>query len=251
MSALTDKQERFAQAVVVGGMSASEAYRSVYSASRMADATVWRKAAELMENGKVAARVAELRNTAKERTAWDVTRVLNHLADIATADPSELIRAERRCCRHCHGAGHAYQWRDELEWAEACDQAARAGADALPDNSGGYGFRQTAKPHPDCPRCDGEGLQHIHVADVRDLAGPSRRLYAGVKVSARGGLEVKMRDQDAALVNIAKIIGAFAPERHEITGAGGGPLESAAVIAELDPAKASEIYQKLVASRRA
>lgn len=248
MSVLTDKQERFAQAVVLGDQTASDAYRNVYDAGRMADATVWRKAAELMANGKVAARISELRATARERTAWDVTRVLNHLADIATADPAELIRTERRCCRHCHGVGHAYQWRDEAEFMAECEKA-RVADLPEPECDGGFGFRGTHRPHPDCPKCDGEGYEQVVMADVRDLSGPARRLYAGVKTT-RGGVEVKMRDQDAALTNIAKIIGAFAPERHELTGAAGGPIETAAVVA-LDPQAATDLYRKLVAGRGA
>lgn len=247
MAALTDKQERFALAVVMGDMTASDAYRSVYDASRMLDASVWRKAAELMVNVKVAARIAELRATARERTAWDVSRVLNHLADIATADPAELIRSERRCCRHCHGQYHLYQWRSEAEWVAACDEAGKL-EQPPPDNTGGYGFRKTERPHPGCIVCDGEGYEHIHLADVRDVKGPARRLYAGVK-KTKDGIEIKMRDQDAALVNIAKIIGAFAPERHELTGKDGAPIEQTALVA-LDPIAAAEVYRKLVQGGR-
>lgn len=247
MAALTDKQERFALAVAMGDMTASDAYRSVYDAERMADATIWRNASVLMKHAKVAARIAELRAEGRERTAWDVTRVLNHLADIATADPAELIRSERRACRYCHGTDHAYQWRDEAEWAVACEESGNADQ-PLPDISGGFGFRRTAKPHPDCPRCDGEGYEHIHLADVREVKGPARRLYAGVK-KTKDGIEIKMRDQDAALVNIAKIIGAFAPERHELTGKDGAPIEQTAIVA-LDATAAAEVYRKLVQGGR-
>jgi phage terminase small subunit len=248
MSALTAKQELFAQRVVIHGDSAADAYRAAYDVSRMVDASVWRKAAELMANGKVTARIKELRGTAQERTAWDVTRVLNHLADIATADPSELIRPERRCCRRCHGVGFAYQWQDEEEWATAVARAMDAAAPGeepkLPSDEGGYGFRINAQPHPDCPHCAGEGYEHIHLVDIRNVKGPARRLYAGVKKS-KDGLQVLMRDQDAALVNIAKIIGAFAPEKHELTGKDGAPIEGATVVT-MDPNAATDLYRKLV-----
>ncbi len=57
---LTPKQEKFAQCVA-SGMSQAEAYREAYAAQNMKDATIWSRASELMTDGKVTARVAELR----------------------------------------------------------------------------------------------------------------------------------------------------------------------------------------------
>ena len=56
---LTPKQEAFAQAYIETG-NASEAYRRSYNASNMKEETVWRKAKEVMDNGKVTARLHEL-----------------------------------------------------------------------------------------------------------------------------------------------------------------------------------------------
>ena len=56
---LTPKQEAFAQAYVELG-NASEAYRRAYNAENMKTETIHVKACELLGNGKVAARVAEL-----------------------------------------------------------------------------------------------------------------------------------------------------------------------------------------------
>lgn len=61
MSNLTAKQEAFAQAYV-GGMNASDAYRSAYDAGDMKSETINRKAKELMDNGKITARVQELKD---------------------------------------------------------------------------------------------------------------------------------------------------------------------------------------------
>jgi phage terminase small subunit len=60
MMALTPKQEKFAQCVA-SGMTQAEAYREAYDAQNMKDATIWSRASELMTDGKVTARVAELR----------------------------------------------------------------------------------------------------------------------------------------------------------------------------------------------
>lgn len=59
---LTPKQERFCSAYIETS-NASEAYRQSYNASNMKPATINVKACELLANGKVAARVAELRES--------------------------------------------------------------------------------------------------------------------------------------------------------------------------------------------
>lgn len=61
MAALTLKQEAFCQRYIETG-NASEAYRLAYNASGMKPATINRKAVELTQNGKVAARVTELKS---------------------------------------------------------------------------------------------------------------------------------------------------------------------------------------------
>lgn len=67
---ITAKQSAFAQAYVETG-NASEAYRRVYNAGNMTDATVWSTACVLLKNHKVAARVAQLQ--AEKAKDFDVT----------------------------------------------------------------------------------------------------------------------------------------------------------------------------------
>lgn len=67
---LTVKQERFCQAFIEEG-NASAAYRVAYAASGMKGETINRKAKELMDNGKIAARLAEL--SAGHRQRHDLT----------------------------------------------------------------------------------------------------------------------------------------------------------------------------------
>ena len=66
---LTAKQEAFAQSIA-DGLSQSDAYRASYAASRMADKTVWEKASALAADGKVSARIAELRGALAEKQLW-------------------------------------------------------------------------------------------------------------------------------------------------------------------------------------
>lgn len=126
--------------------------------------------------------------------------VLRHWHEIAIADPGEISQMRRCCCRHCWGERFLYQWRDIDEYDSAAEKAVKDGKPQ--PEYGGLGFVDNDDPNPDCPRCAGEGVADVYLADTRDITGPSRRLIAGVKKS-KFGIEILMRDQDAALKNLA------------------------------------------------
>jgi phage terminase small subunit len=63
---LTPKQERFSALYVETG-NASEAYRQAYDSSGMKPETINRKAFDLLQNGKITARVDQLRADAAKR----------------------------------------------------------------------------------------------------------------------------------------------------------------------------------------
>ena len=71
MTGLTPKQEKFAQKYIELG-NAAEAYRNAYDAENMKPVTVRRKAAELLQNGNVAACVRDLRERHYARHAVTV-----------------------------------------------------------------------------------------------------------------------------------------------------------------------------------
>lgn len=81
---LTPKQETFAKAIALDGMSYSDAYRSAYDTKRMSDKTVNEKASLLKDNDKIRARIKELRDeidtpkiiSAQKRKEW-LTEVIN------------------------------------------------------------------------------------------------------------------------------------------------------------------------------
>lgn len=81
----TPKQEKFCQKYVELGCGAS-AYRAAYDAENMKPVTVRRKAAELLENGNVAARVRELQASLLKRHEVTVDRVLQEFAKLAFLD---------------------------------------------------------------------------------------------------------------------------------------------------------------------
>ena len=81
---LTRKQAAFCQAMLTTN-NASEAYRVAYDAGAMAPATVNRKAYDLLANGKIAARLAELRAPAAELAQVSLGAHLAALKDVYTA----------------------------------------------------------------------------------------------------------------------------------------------------------------------
>ena len=95
---LLAKQEAFCLAYIETG-NASEAYRMSYNASNMKPETVNRKAAEMMDNGKITARLEQLRAPVRERaqiTLESHLERLNHLSLMAeqAEQYSAAIKAE-------------------------------------------------------------------------------------------------------------------------------------------------------------
>jgi hypothetical protein len=66
---LTNKQESFAQAIA-SGKTQADAYRLAYDAENMKDETIWSKASVLMADGKVTARVDDLRKAIENKQLW-------------------------------------------------------------------------------------------------------------------------------------------------------------------------------------
>ena len=97
MAELTLKQEHFVKAYIETG-NASEAYRIAYDADKMKAETIHRKASELMNNGKIRARLNELQTEHKERhnmTVDDLIKELDEAREIAkeNGNPTAMISA--------------------------------------------------------------------------------------------------------------------------------------------------------------
>lgn len=94
---MTTKQDKFCQLYVELG-NASEAYRRSYDAMGMSAASVNRKAKELLDNGKIAARLGQLRAIRAERHAVsvdDIAQMLREDREFARehAKPSACVAA--------------------------------------------------------------------------------------------------------------------------------------------------------------
>lgn len=92
---LTIKQEKFCLLYVETG-NASEAYRKAYNAAKMKPETVNRKAFDLLQNGKITARIAEIRKKVETESTIETVRVVKELACIALADPRRLFHPDGR-----------------------------------------------------------------------------------------------------------------------------------------------------------
>ena len=66
---LTAKQEAFAQAIA-DGLGQADAYRFAYDAKGMADSTIYPKASRMLNEGKIRARVDELKAMVVEKQLW-------------------------------------------------------------------------------------------------------------------------------------------------------------------------------------
>lgn len=222
--ALTAKQRRFVDEYVIDQNATQAAIRAGYS-SKSAESIGF----ENLSKPEIAAYLAERRQDMQERTEISADMVLQRWWAIATADPNDLVQYRRGCCRHCWGVAHQYQWtQGELDHARS--EAIRL-AKTPPDDAGGAGFDARLAPNPECPECGGEGRGKVHVFDTRRLTGAAKLLYAGVRVG-KDGLEVKMRDQDKALENVARHLGMF-KERVELTGKDGRPIQTSHVPLDL------------------
>lgn len=185
-------------------------------------------ASRLMADPQVVEAIAARRASLARLADIDAAAILQRWLDIATADPSKLVKHRRLNCRHCWGVGYAYQW---TAW-EYADAAARVmdwkwskqqpERPPLPDASGGLNFVFNLDPNPECPRCCGEGVPDMFIADTSTLTGPERVLFAGLKPTA-AGVQVLMHDQMAALDNLRDYLGMIV-KRQELTGKDGRPL---------------------------
>lgn len=192
---LTSQQETFAQGCVEL-CNQSAAYRRAYDVgSDTKWTTIASNASALANLPHVAKRIRELQDLAAARTAIPTAaQRIAEIREIESANPDEIIGIRWVNCRHCRGEDHAFQWRDEAEYAQACD-AARTAGKAFPDCSGGWGFHALKEPVSDCPRCFGVGEQRPFVADTSKLTKGAKRLYRGVKIKADGSMEILLADQ--------------------------------------------------------
>jgi hypothetical protein len=210
MQLLTVEEEHFC-CEMVRGVDTSIAFKNSFKeAINLTNTQISVKARNLMKKRHILTRVQEMRDAAARAAIFDGSKVIAEWIAIATCDVNELMQYQHVNCRHCYGAGFEYQWVNESEYARSVARAMDF-KQPLPTNNGGYGFKENLEPNQHCPNCSGEGIGRAFVHDTRYLTPEAKRLYAGFK-STKDGIEIKMRDQDAALLNLAKYFKLLAPE---------------------------------------
>ena len=197
---LTTQQIRFAYGVAAG-KTLTQAYIDAGYAEHSARAN----ASRLMANADIAACVADRVEQLAAKEGIDENWVLRQWLQLAQADPNEIVQLRRVPCPYC--------WKDQEERVKVYTK---------------LGFDPSKDPCIECGFCNGEGVERFFAADSRKLTGASKRLFAGVKMTQHG-IEIKMRDQDAALQNIADYLGMR--KKVEVSGPGGGPVSVAVKLA--------------------
>ncbi|WP_417261672.1 terminase small subunit [Celeribacter sp.] len=221
VDALSKKHALFARAYV-----ASETFNGTQAAieAGFSKRSATSQASKLLARDDVQAAISELLSERNARLDLQADDVVQQLWNIATADYSKMSKIKRGSCRHCHGKDFAYQWRTEEEFTRAHLewQIRRNGMNEgddfklqlqlvdldEPSPSGGYGYRFTRDPHPDCPYCDGIGDVHAHFEATDDLPANIRATMTGVKQSQHG-IEIKTKDPMRALELVGKHLGMF------------------------------------------
>lgn len=219
---LSDKQHAFVIQYCVDFNGTQAAIRAGYSENGAAQ-----QASELLTYDKIKKAVEERQKDLAAAAAVTPEWILRQWVQLATADPNELSHIKIVNCRHCWGYGGAYQW-TQNEYLEAMDKAITIGKPA-PECKGGMDFDPNGEANPECQECGGDGVEILRNADTRKVKGNARGLFAGVK-QGKFGIEVKTRDQDAALKNLAAYLG-MSIDRKEISGPGGKPIPLATVTA--------------------
>lgn len=102
---LTAKQEAFAQAIA-DGLNQSDAYRKAYDVEAMKPQSINRKAKELMDNGKITARIDELKGKLEAKALW--TREMSVQTLIAVVQGSDKASDQIAAVKELN-AMHGYQ----------------------------------------------------------------------------------------------------------------------------------------------
>ena len=204
-----DRREAFVRQYLVH-QNASRAYRE----AGYQDGPGTRQSAHrLLTSADIQARILEERERILAALDLKVVNVLDRFKAIAFGDAAAITEYVIGACRYCHGIDHRYQWKTRREFADAMEVYMGKGelhraVYSPPDDEGGYRYRYSDAPHPDCPECAGEGEPSVRFKDTRLMTEDERKFFVGVK-QTKHGIEFKFNDQMAALKELAKRIGFY------------------------------------------
>lgn len=209
LAALEPRQQRFVREYLIDLNGTQAAIRAGYSPNAANE-----QASRLLANAKVQRAIREGQDKLQAKLEVNAERVVQRLAEIATADPRELVEVKVGCCRCCHGEGHKFQ-RTLLEMAHDRERWAEKGKPPEEfDEQGGVGFNPLLPPHSECPNCGGDGESRTVLKDTRHLSPRAAALYAGAK-QTKYGIEIQMHSQMEAWEKLAKHLGLYAKDNFQ------------------------------------
>lgn len=220
------RRERFCHEYLVDMIAKKAAIRTGYSPK-----TADKQGSRLLTYADVAARIAFLAKASQERLRISADDLLIRAETILKADARELTEHRIGACRFCYGIDHEYQWTTPREFRRALALATAklpkkptaAQRNALPTDEGGFGFKVTRDPNPECPECAGLGTPFVRFADTRNLSDSAAMLFEGIK-ETKDGIEIKMASKEKAFDTLAKHHGLLV-QKVEHTGKDGKPIE--------------------------
>lgn len=221
---------------------------------------LWRAGAALILRPTVAARVQEINDRLAAASVVRAIEILRDLADISQTDRNEIIKHTRHNCRHCHGAGYQYQWKDAGELARQLDAYGRQQSEgdevkrpkgwrpiARPDASGGFGYDPMAEPHPACPHCYGEGYVRVTHADTTKLSPAALKCIKSISQDKDGIVTFELYDKLKADDMILKMLGAYKNDGKGLSLTGAAPLDGISTAEMNDPREAAQAYIRMLA----
>lgn len=161
---------------------------------------------QLLKKTSVAQAIERQQKASIERTLGSADEVLAQIWQLATFDANQLSQYRRGACRYCWGFGHHYQWRDAVEFDEACAKVEGKEGVKLPEDPGGYGYDHNREPNPECPRCNGDGIGQPYFADTRKLPPDAALAYSGVKLG-KNGVEITAISRERMYEAVMKRLG--------------------------------------------
>lgn len=198
---LTVQQRCFVSEYLKDGNATQSAIRAGYS----------KKSAEqigyqLLQKTSVAQAIAQQQKACIVRTLGSADEVLAQMWQLATFDANQLSQYRRGACRYCWGFSHHYQWRDSVEFEEALAKIEGKEGAKQPEDPGGYGYDHNREPHPECPRCNGDGIGQPYFADTRKLSPDAALAYSGVKLG-KNGVEITAISRERMYEAVMKRLG--------------------------------------------
>lgn len=185
---ISDRQMRFVQEYCKDFIATKAYIRAGY-----AEDGAGAGASRLLDNVNIQIAIEDEKSALAAMAGLSRQYLVKNLKDIVDSD-------RPRACRYCHGIGHEYQW-TEREYARELNAALNAGL-APPEFKGGFGYTRRRGPAEECPQCHGDG-------EFRAIQDPTKKA-----------------DKIKAMDLLSKL-GGLVIERKEISGPGGGPLQTA------------------------